>query len=166
MLLDLSNKTKIDLFRKNEHWTWKDDLENTRQDAQWLRKNPARYLAKYLSKGSRKAASDFEYHPSRWWSVDRKTAAEAKAERIRIQTGGWSLNELESISKKWFENTAEFLESIFHFENKRFTGCGGAIAFTDSEQSQALAVWFYSEIEKACESENLANFGFRRIYDQ
>lgn len=142
LLIELSELTKVDLFRKNKYWSWQEDLKATRQDAQWLKYNPARYLAKYLSKGSRQAASDFEYHPSRWWSVDRQTASEARSERIRILLGGTNLDELKTFAASWFEDLVSNFNKIYPFDNPQFPGCGGVIAFADIADSISLSKYF------------------------
>lgn len=142
LLIELSEQTKVDLFQKNKYWSWREDLQATRQDAQWLIKNPAQYLAKYLSKGSRQEASDSEFHPSRWWSVDRKTGGEAKAERIRLLLGGWNLDELNTFATNWFNDSVDNFESIYPFANPQFPGCGGIVAFADTTDSITLASYF------------------------
>lgn len=142
LLLELSKNTGVDLFRKNKWWSWQENLEATRQDAQWLIKNPARYLAKYLQKGSRDSASKSAFHPSRWWSVDRKTMAEARAERVRVLMGGYNLQELQDAAGRWFESASDYFEKVYPFDNPHWEGCGGVVAFADSEQSLNLATWF------------------------
>ncbi|MBX9685888.1 MAG: hypothetical protein K2X27_04245 [Candidatus Obscuribacterales bacterium] len=142
LLLELSRKAGIDLFQKNKNWTWADKLEKTQHDADFLKKNPARYLAKYLTKAARAAVREYEFHPSRWWSVDRKTAAQAVAERVRLLLGGMPLHELNTAAAAWFERSSECFEQIFSFGNPEYPKCGGVAAFTDSTHSLNLAAWF------------------------
>lgn len=151
LLLELTKATGVDLFRKNEHWTWQDDLDKTRQDAQWLVQDPSRYLAKYLTKDKRKACSEYEFHPSAWWSVDRKTAALARKERLRVILGGLSLQDMTSFVEEWFQNFGEGFENVFskvyHFTNPTWQGCGGVVMFTEPETSLAVAAFYRASVE-------------------
>lgn len=148
LLLELSELTGVDLFRKNERVTWKNQLQYTQQDAQWLRHNPAQYLSKYLSKSSRQTASGGVFHPSRWWSVDRKTAAEARAERVRVISGGLPLATLAAVVEGWFRKSREFFDKTFVFQNPHVEGAGGVVAFTESENSLGLIGWFEIHAEQ------------------
>lgn len=155
LLLELSNKTACDLFRKNESVTWRDRLDKTQHDAQWLRQNPSRYLSKYLSKGSRKLATGAAYHPSRWWSVDRKTAAQARAERLRVLAGGVDLNTLTQTVSAWFEASKESFAKVFQFQNPKEPRCGGVVAFIDATMCGAMVDWFYEHVRSELQPDML-----------
>jgi hypothetical protein len=146
LLLELSDKTGIDLFRKNDKWSWRDDLQATKQEAEALKKNPARYLSKYLSKGSRDECSASAFHPSRWWSVDRKTAQEARAERVRVVLGGVSLEALKGFVERFFasfgDELSRFIPTINVFSNPQWGGCGGCCCFAQAEESLEIARFF------------------------
>lgn len=143
LLLELSALSNCDVFRKNSSWTWQCSLDQTQQDAQWLSKNPSRYLSKYLSKGSRLAGTQSEFHPSRWWSVDRKTAAEARAARMRAILAGASVSELLAVVKTWFEAAQGTAERVFEFKHPEVPDCGGIVAFFDATIRGDMFEWFY-----------------------
>lgn len=129
LLSDVSRSSGIDLFAKTTEWSWKNEDLDHLADAGWLRKEPARYLAKYLSKSSRTDATATEHHPSRWWSVDRATHNEAIQRRITEQLRGYSLCQL----KGWFRNLVgfaeELTENVRQFTNPFYLPLPGFTAF-------------------------------------
>ena len=118
LLLDLSASTKVDLFEKNETWSWINDPSKPRTDAQWLRKDPAKYLGKYVGKEAANSISAASFCPSRWITVDRPTVREAIAERVRVALGGWDL----ALFRQLFDNLIELAEPLsdtfFFYLNK------------------------------------------------
>lgn len=56
-------KADCDLFERTEGGSWEDCPEVWQTDAQIVEKSVARYLSKYVSKGSE---GDSKYYPSRW----------------------------------------------------------------------------------------------------
>lgn len=141
-LLKICKLSRVDVFAKNKYWSWQEAVEYTQHDAGWLRKNPARYLCKYLTKESYAATRNALYHPSQWWGCDKKTLREANAEELRVLCGGVALNDLEAFCRSWFHKSSEFFEKIFRFTNPQFASCGGILGFTESEESLALVSWF------------------------
>lgn len=92
-LLDrISEKSGVDLFRKNDKFTHRSDTSKVRAVAEICRKSPARYLAKYLSKSAKgmKGRAKF-FTPSRWWGTSRplKKILESMTEIVEIIEGGY-----------------------------------------------------------------------------
>lgn len=50
--------------------------------AEWSRKNPSRYLAKYISRLKPKAAICLNYPPSRWYGVSRSLHSELREKTV------------------------------------------------------------------------------------
>jgi hypothetical protein len=120
LLLDLSAATSVDLFRKNEEKTWINDASKPRCDADWLRKNPAHYLAKYVGKEAGESTKYCPFYPTRWTTVDKKTLALAVAERVRVILSGWDV----SLARRLFEDLHELAtplaDNTWKYRNKMF----------------------------------------------
>lgn len=92
LFISLSNATKVDLFARDEKFSWRMDPTKPRCDAGWLLKDPAKYLGKYCGKEACRQQSAAAFCPSRWSTVDRATAKEAVSERISLVLGGVSVD--------------------------------------------------------------------------
>ena len=154
LLIKVSEESRVDLFRKNKWWSWQENLAATKHEAEWLRKNPAQYLTKYLTKGGRDACSIAKFHPSQWWSVDWKTSREAIGERVRVLLGGLPLAEAYRVCNEWFaalgESLGEVMERAFPFTNPQFPECGGVVLQAGGEVSADLARWFSLFVDDFC----------------
>jgi hypothetical protein len=113
ILVRISDETGVDLFQKNENFSWKDDESKPRTDAGLLRKSPASYLGKYCGKDAMKGHQTARYCPSRWLTVDRETSREAAAERIKLVLGSHDASQAKLI----FDNILELAQS---FSSKGF----------------------------------------------
>jgi len=120
LLLDLSAAEGIDLFQKNEKFTWIADESKPRCDAGWLRKCPARYLAKYAGKEAREVQDKARYYPSSWISVDAKTRKEAIAERVRLILSGVSVDTARKIFDQAIEEAAGLAENFWCYGSPCF----------------------------------------------
>ncbi|MEW6505888.1 MAG: hypothetical protein AB1457_18200, partial [Chloroflexota bacterium] len=138
LLLEVSRKSGVDVFRKNERKTWKNDLSKTRQDAQWISKSVTRYLAKYLSKGARENATHSSSHPSRWWGVDRKTAREARERRLTLRLRVQSLADAKQILGCLFGQHSDALEGVNLEEHEKAPGVVSGGKFLEPEQSKSI----------------------------
>lgn len=68
----VGQKEGIDIAAKNEFESHSRDYKVWRTRPEWARKNPARYLAKYMAKAvSPKGEKGETFYPSRWYSVSR-----------------------------------------------------------------------------------------------
>lgn len=139
LLLDISFEEKRDLFRKNESWTWQDDTEQVQCDASWVQHSIGRYLSKYVCKGVTERTRGRVFYPSKWTTVDRKTAAEARERRVQGKRAGFTLGAVQSFLRRWVDETSEQAQKIFSFCNKQFPACGGVIMFTEIDRSIILA---------------------------
>jgi hypothetical protein len=76
----------VDVCAKVNGGTWRDDPAVWRVEAQPARKNPSRYLAKYLSKAQPVGDWVTKYPPSCWYQVCRKLHVALRAETVHVQT--------------------------------------------------------------------------------
>jgi hypothetical protein len=142
-LLDLSTATGVDLFEKNESKTWKDDPTKPRCDAQWLRKDPAKYMGKYCGKEAGNIQAKATFPPARWVTVDRQTAKEAISERVRIVLGGWD----PALARHVWDNLLDLAEPVaenwFSYDNPVYAeDITQVLYFTDIEATRFVyAAW-------------------------
>lgn len=74
LVLDGVNaRAGVDVYRRNVSQTWRERKWIVRTDAQIVEKSVARYLSKYLSKGSCALRGTTEYPPSSWYFLSRNT---------------------------------------------------------------------------------------------
>jgi hypothetical protein len=69
ILLDISAETMVDLFRRRDGGTWRDDRNKPRVNLLIVKHDYGRYIAKYASKVRTKGGKDAVFCPSRWWGV-------------------------------------------------------------------------------------------------
>lgn len=73
ILDSISEASGVDMYRKHAGFSWVNDKDSIRVDAQWCEKSVAAYLSKYVSKpkGEGEFRKTFFYCPSRWYGVSR-----------------------------------------------------------------------------------------------
>lgn len=96
LLLDVCEKSGVDLFARKEGGTWRFRKKILRAKGEWARKSPAAYLCKYVSKNaafrkvddSRFAVIPADFYPARWWgmSSDLKAQTESLSCSYSIET--------------------------------------------------------------------------------
>jgi hypothetical protein len=148
-LQDLSAKSGVDLFRKNVSTTWKNSPEVWQSDAQFLKKNPARYFSKYLTKGVRQLARNVNYYPSRWWGVDRKTTQAANQLRVKFVLSGATLVEIKESVKKLVTALKNEASQVVSYCNPKFPEFGGIVGFVSEEKQLDMLL----QVSKICSEE-------------
>lgn len=83
MLARVSDEIGVDLFERKTGGTWRQRWDIVRSDMQKTSKSVARYLSKYISKGSAMIAQKAGFYPTRWWSTSRQLSARTM-ERTRL----------------------------------------------------------------------------------
>lgn len=83
MLARVSEACGVDLFQRKTGGTWKDRWDIVRSDMQKTSKSVARYLSKYISKGTARCAQKLGFYPTRWWSTSKQLSADT-SERTRL----------------------------------------------------------------------------------
>lgn len=77
LLLELSEKAGVDVFRRSEKKSWRDKPEVWQSHVAFVRKSIAAYFSKYLGKAVSKSQSQKQrggrvYCPARWWGCSSK----------------------------------------------------------------------------------------------
>lgn len=68
LLLELKDKCNVDVFRKNDKWTWRNAPQNWQSHVLPIRKSVAAYFSKYAGKQSGVVNSvNKSFCPARWW---------------------------------------------------------------------------------------------------
>ena len=85
LLESISKKCGVDMFERAKGGTWRYQWSVVRTDIQKTQKSVARYLSKYISKGSVNYAKKMAFYPTRWWSASRTLSQMAlKATRLLV----------------------------------------------------------------------------------
>ena len=120
LLIKLSNKSGVDLFKKNNSKTWLEDTSKPWTGAGWLRSSPAKYLAKYCGKNARKEVASAVYYPSSWLTVDYATKREAVGERVRVICGGVSVAFARSVFNQAITLAEPVADNLWQYGNPVF----------------------------------------------
>lgn len=68
VLLELKDKTGVDVFRKNEWWTWRNFPQKWKSHVLPVYKSVAAYFSKYVGKQSNTfTRNNKAFFPARWW---------------------------------------------------------------------------------------------------
>jgi len=85
ILRGIEKRAHVDLFERADGGTWSHDADVTVTQCAPVKKSVARYLAKYMSKGSMRQRKAAYYPPSRWWFISRGLATLVQTERRELQ---------------------------------------------------------------------------------
>lgn len=124
----------LDMYRTSIHTTYKNCPELWQWDSQILRKNPARYFAKYVTKEARSEARKATFHPSRWWSVDRKTTQAVSKLRTNFVLSGGVITDLKEQMVMVSLAVQKFASLAVAYVNPKFSSCGGEVLFVPEDK--------------------------------
>lgn len=82
LLESVGDRCGIDIAARRDFGSHSGDYDKWRTRAEWSRKNPSRYLAKYISRLKPKAAICLNYPPSRWYGVSRSLHSELREKTV------------------------------------------------------------------------------------
>ena len=92
LLLELKDKTGVDVFRKNDRWTWRNFPKEWRSHVLPVYKSVAAYFSKYVGKQSNALnRNNKTFCPARWWGSNQsikegiKDARFSKKVEVRLQ---------------------------------------------------------------------------------
>ena len=110
ILGNLSDKTGVDLFRKNESHTWRDDPSKVRVEVAKVRKSVSAYLAKYMSKSESKIGGEHNHFfpPSRWF-LPNPAATKLRQKHTYSEIVGYATGE------QWEQIKPEIIEMVTPF---------------------------------------------------
>lgn len=159
LLLEISDTTGVDLFRKNERCTWRNHLHKTQHLAQWINKSINQYLATYVTKTARDTATKSAAHPSRWWGCDEKTKKEAKQRRLKAELKGGSLLFAETTLVKLLTRFEEDLWEADIKEVPDVPGVKYATVILEPARSEEIWADIYRELVTIFGDSVQAEFG-------
>lgn len=85
LLLELKDKTNVDIFRKNAWWTWRDKPQKWKSHVLPVYQSVAAYFSKYVGKSSNSNTGNIkQYAPARWWGSSQSIKRGIENARIKI----------------------------------------------------------------------------------
>lgn len=85
LLLELQDKTDVDVFRKNRKFSWRNKPEKWQSHVAPIVKSVASYFSKYISKQSNSDARNIRrFPPARWWGSSQSIKQGIENARIKI----------------------------------------------------------------------------------
>ena len=85
LLLELRDKTDVDVFRKNAKWSWRDKPQSWQSHVLPIYQSVAAYFSKYVAKQSNNCARNYKkYPPARWWGSSKSIKEGIENARIKI----------------------------------------------------------------------------------
>lgn len=82
VLESVGERVGIDIAARRDAGTHAGDYGTWRTRAEWARKNPSRYMAKYVAKGPSPVGLQNKFPPSRWYGISRSLHRELREETI------------------------------------------------------------------------------------
>lgn len=82
ILLDVSASSHVDLFRRLEGGTWKEDPTKPRVQVKAVKRTYVQYMAKYISKSRSKDGAHSAWCPRRWWGCSQEARRLVRQNRL------------------------------------------------------------------------------------
>jgi hypothetical protein len=126
LLLELSEKTNVDIFRKNRKHTWRDRPEKWQSHVSPIRKSCAAYFSKYAGKSSNtQPRSGYSFYPARWWGSSRaiKQGIEQRRAKYVIEGNNADTKVAYEYLKTWLSESHNLIKSYsydFDLGNTKF----------------------------------------------
>lgn len=131
----VGKKASVDMAAKNSEYTHAGDYGVWRTRSEYARKNPARYLSKYVGKIKSLPGSDGEYFPSRWYGISRRLHSLCRDMTLSVST--------HSASKI---PDSEFVEELDASVLERLFGlCNRVVHFPDKVRDGYTFVFYVPE---------------------
>lgn len=122
LLLELSEKLGIDLFRKNKRTTWKYRSHKWQSHTAPIQKSVAAYFSKYAGKGSSSKPAGFSPKappcPSRWWGSSshlKKRIQESRA-KYSVTVRNSTAREIKEYLERWLEDRGRIKRYHYEFD--------------------------------------------------
>lgn len=146
----------VDLYKKNEGFSWSSNKEATRTDAQWCEKSVAAYLSKYVSKpkGLEKRFSKNAYCPSRWYGVSRPLLQLTREMSFSICLDFQKSNEVLAIYEDCLSLLQAFSLKCYTYKHK--VGDGATIV-SYSDVNEQASIWNHIMNEICPTPDSLSN---------
>lgn len=131
LLLELGEKTNVDLFRKNRNFTWRNRPEKWQSHVSPIRKSCAAYFSKYAGKSTNtQPRAGFSFFPARWWGSSRaiKQGIELRRERYEFEGSNKGVRGVFEYLKNWLERQSVIKSYSYDYalgKSKNGTNLGG-----------------------------------------
>jgi len=153
LLLELSSKMKIDLFRSRGGGSWKHEPSVWQSHCQQTRKSVAAYFSKYAGKASSKNAvisgNQERYSPARWWGCSQRIKERIKQTRSKflLDVTTSTAQELKKYLGSWLDGCNPLKKYSYSFdlgrtENGTNLGSGDVcVRFYDTDVFERMQTW-------------------------
>lgn len=114
LLLELEQKTGVELFRKNRDITWRNKPEKWRSHVLPVYKSVAAYFSKYAGKSANSQPKHgCTFYPARWWGSSRavKQGIELRRHRYEVEGNNADIKQAYADIKSWLEEQPGMLKS-------------------------------------------------------
>lgn len=158
----LSDRTTMDLFCKNQKWTWKQSPQRWQSHVSKVKKSVAAYFSKYAGKGVQpKLSKGFArtvYYPSRWWGCSSHLKQEIAKSRAKytLEVSNVVAKEVKSYLSGWLKNPGRLKSYSYHFDlgkSKNGTNLGSGdvcINYYDTQTFNRMQTWEKEVWEYVC----------------
>lgn len=138
ILESVGERCGIDIAARRDFGSHSGDYDRWRTRAEWARKNPSRYLAKYVSKVRSKAGLCEDYPPCRWYGISRSLHIELREKTVFALT-----SEVTGIPDHFVggEYDVELIEKLFSVSHS-------ARQFSDKVRDGYTFVFYLNEEDR------------------
>jgi hypothetical protein len=119
LLLELQDKTDVDLFKRRDGGSWRNRPEEWRSEVAPVRKSVAAYFSKYASKSTNESSdTNNKYYPARWWGSSRaiKQGIKQRREKWEFKASLSCSKEIKTVLEKFLVNQPRLKKYDYHFE--------------------------------------------------
>lgn len=163
ILESVGRRLKIDIAERAEGGTHACDHDLWRTRAEWARKNPSRYLAKYLGKLKTGTEIAQRFPPCRWYQVSRRLLLEAREETVSVSTatsrGGVDHEVNPEVDLPLLEKLFGLSHKSTHFPDK--VRAGYTFVFYVNDENRKIVEELMQEFGRG-EAKNFIKYGSRK----
>jgi hypothetical protein len=147
LLLELEEKTDVELFRRDPRTTWRNRPEKWQSHVAPITKSCAAYFSKYAGKSAfSQSANDKRYCPSRWWGSSSavKKSIESERRKWKFEASASCAREIKSILQDFLLEKQPIKTYSYDFnlgQTKNGTNLGGGevwIKYYETEDFKKL----------------------------
>lgn len=160
----IAEESGVDVYAKNMGFSWVNNKQIVRVDAQWCEKDVAAYLSKYVSKATanNKILTDRHFCPSRWYGVSRPLL-----QALREMTFSISLDSMRE--RDAWEGYEDCLSVLQQWSNKCYeyshkVGDGKTIvAYVNDNERESIWETMMTQLITAPDSASNTEMTLRRL---
>lgn len=119
LLLELEQKTGVELFRKNRNITWRNKPEKWQSHVFPIRKSVAAYFSKYAGKSTNtQPKHGCAFYPARWWGSSRaiKQGIELRRHRYEFSGSNADMKQIHSYLREWLDDPSKIKTYSYDFD--------------------------------------------------